>query len=1749
MEDTSFETADTTPITKSSSVPGSDSKVCFEGGGLFQEAKPLQNTPIGKVACPYFEKSDYDYFALTPKGDVVCLLPFMPCTDDDISAESSEIDEAIKYAFLGKPGQEPRIMQVLDTYLNDLIRDFQLMGLLEDDAGSHYGGSNLKNFCNLEIRNGTSEISKKKATRYLQLKRYQTILTQVLSDQGLKNDLSAASQVVVHRDTKAIPLEVFCNKFATRPWLKNAFDVTKKSPLPLPKASELILEDNLRVLSNSPVSKEDAVPIMERLTALIENAPKAVAEILLHETTDFNVIYSLLSENEVSALLEHEQWPAVSTHAMAILSNFSNEDTLNDFRQKFRMPKYALCITQELEQALYAAYAQLPFSSESKSDLTHLDKLGADEKRMKAVLENILSAQENPTVSDIHVIKTAYGNYIAEFSTIDAVNFIKTVADKNKNSLYISPDMADSLLEQVGESANNWDYTSSILKLGANFPLAMRALFPGLTIVVSNRNSGEKREITGLPEGKELTDSDVIIIEFNPVRSSRGYQVTSSNPDNLRRIRDSYESSIFHTLTVGEAETIVKKALYSYGSSKGLRELYRPVILSQAVLELALSALGIVYSSLREVNGVYKIACNNEDWQKILNNKNLTVSVNSETFESRLSVVSDDAINQFFTAIKQPDINEANRLLLENPKLLGKKEKTSQCTPLLYALDLANATTDSKSCAQLLDFCLYLLEQPGIELTSVDKEGNTALHKSMRYAHQCIESNNNTPSAKSEHFDKVSLALFEKARQEGIEDKLLTAANQDKDTIFGRDNKYDPKGRMHFQFMQQTLWNLYAETRYYNLSSAVKTFFEKIYPEKGATRNWIIDHCNIPHRQTKKTLLECAIEKGDSAGVSELLKLGADPNIKTSDGKQTLVQRAVTLWAQQKESYWQVKFNEIIGSFALEPPKTTSLQYLQPVLKDSHPILLEWAIKTSKFSHVQKLIELGMVDPNSKTSDGEQTFIQLAIIVSAGQGTTSYPTDKEKIQADLLKKVCPESLVGLLELAIKNSNVVAVTLLLKHCAFIENNSNQRHAFQQQASLELAIKLYWNQTEPKEQTKFANIVWAFFPYIPTTAYPALLEWAIRKGDADKVKILLEAKADPNVKMANSEGTLIALAATLADKEADDDLRVERHKIIERFIYPIKEDVAVKPEAYPILLELAIKADKENWVRDLIAKTVDSRIDLNAKTRDGTQTLAQLALRYAKKGKLTGVISYLVNYDASAFVDLAVEIDRLNEYDETFKKQQVSLDEAKAKNAALEQEKEEFFKAHPEAAKQYEEKNLLTQNTTALQAKCDELQKTLNKLQEQAERLEGENSKFVTFLHEKNQEQLKLEEKRAELLKNSEQVTSELSQGYSELQKLQLELLDLQSKSRTEKENLEKTKEKLSQECISEEKSCEILQQRLGELNKLKSDTENKISETGEATTKLLLRLGKEKEEEEKLKKDYKPFAEVDAFKNTIEENKQTIETLNGKIIDLTTSKENAEKTIGEKDTEINKLNSQLRTESQAKSTAESNLNIANQTILGLKQLPGVNLHQQLDALILPEGLSDLFKANLEENLLNLRAVLRAEVDAGVTHHGEVQKAITLTKTLIDDAIVPFTKQNVLIDMYRIQQAISDYDQALLSLSRNQKIGVAGAALLGAVVGMIAGFLLGFALGAALSPDVTSVNSAFKDLFSAFVLDIMGKLSTGGMVATIAGTVVGTALASGGAGYLTNLAFFKTDPIKPEAQDLLSVTKLFVTPKQS
>jgi hypothetical protein len=167
-----------------------------------------------------------------------------------------------------------------------------------------------------------------------------------------------------------------------------------------------------------------------------------------------------------------------------------------------------------------------------------------------------------------------------------------------------------------------------------------------------------------------------------------------------------------------------------------------------------------------------------------------------------------------------------------------------------------------------------------------------------------------------------------------------------------------------------------------------------------------------------------------------------------------------------------------------------------------------------------------------------------------------------------------------------------------------------------------------------------------------------------------------------------------------------------------------------------------------------------------------------------------------------------------------------------------------------------------------------------------------------------------------------------------------------------------------------------------------------------------------------------------------------------------------------------------------------------------------------------------------------------ISRGLKHYGRYCRKIQP----IDGAILPFVKSEK-IDIKSIQKTIRNYDEALLSLSRNQKIAIAGVAFLGAVVGMVVGFLLGFALGAALSPDVTSVHEAFRKLFSAFV-EVMGELGKQGLIITSVGTLVAGAGAFSGVAYLTDLAFFKMDPIKPEAQDLsVSTAKLRATLKQS
>ena len=151
--------------------------------------------PVGRVTCSYFERPNYNYFSVTPKGDVVCLVPFISCNEINISSENTcKTGETMQAALLATT-QKPLLLETLATYLSDLMNDFRLLGIWNSEEMNNMGG--LSNYLVIKLNEVADPILQGKIKRYLQLKRYQGILEQIVADPALKNDLSSYDMLKV----------------------------------------------------------------------------------------------------------------------------------------------------------------------------------------------------------------------------------------------------------------------------------------------------------------------------------------------------------------------------------------------------------------------------------------------------------------------------------------------------------------------------------------------------------------------------------------------------------------------------------------------------------------------------------------------------------------------------------------------------------------------------------------------------------------------------------------------------------------------------------------------------------------------------------------------------------------------------------------------------------------------------------------------------------------------------------------------------------------------------------------------------------------------------------------------------------------------------------------------------------------------------------------------------------------------------------------------------------------------------------------------------------------------------------------------------------------------------------------------------------------------------------------------------------------------------------------------------------------
>lgn len=650
-----------------------------------------------------------------------------------------------------------------------------------------------------------------------------------------KND----PQVVVYRGTMSVPLDLYCENYEAKFWLKDKF--SQNVDLPLPRASELTLEaDNFNLSSHVPPPSNCQIDVMHFLHAR-KDTPGPLAKFLLHKTTEGKRIYSLLSAKQVLELKSFPKWDQILSDALQGLSSSNHE--AKQFKDKFDL-KPSMHLTRVHEQALFAAYVQKQYTEPTK-----FYNLSRAEKIKTALTQFGLSCNT--------LTKTSESTYVVEFTAPTHIPALEKIYQDSKTTLHITPEMAAYFYRRMGETSaqeqevakKNTRAAPTQLNQDSRLPFVIKTCFPDLTVTTN----------TPIKEGK---GDSVIDISLNPDSPRFGYIITSSNPDNLNRIRDYYESAMTRELSSLEAGKILQCASTQLA-------LQKPIELNAETLEQALDALNIPYTAVVQVGSLYQIVCNDTAWSKLKELKSKVTSVDPKVVDLGRSVASSEIIERFFKAINETNIDLAKQLLSENPELLNTKDKKYQSTPLISVLAVARNIKGSNQFNDLMNFCLYLIEQPGIELTHVDSNGNTALHRSIYYSY---EKSYNNDTHKVEKFDQVSCKLWERAFKEGTTEYFYTTQNKLAETIYGNQNSnFDKENRIKNKFASQTFFQLLNDTRYYNFEPAFQ-FLTKDQAASKIVKNLV----NAIDPKLNKTPLQMAILRGDLSAVKKLVDFGAD---------------------------------------------------------------------------------------------------------------------------------------------------------------------------------------------------------------------------------------------------------------------------------------------------------------------------------------------------------------------------------------------------------------------------------------------------------------------------------------------------------------------------------------------------------------------------------------------------------------------------------------------------------------------------------------------------------------------------------------------------------------------------------------------------------------------------------------------------------------------------------------------------------
>jgi hypothetical protein len=720
-------------------------------------------------------------------------------------------------------------------------------------------------------------------------------------------------QVVTYRGTMALPLDVYCENYDAKPWLKEEFKETPHA-ISLPKASQIAVEsgDGISVCRDF-IPGSFQIDVREYLKTLDTKSPIDIAKFLLQKTAQEKSIYSLLDDHQVNQIMSHKYWIAVSAHALQLLSKIPNASTAakeqSEFKEKFKL-KLFFHLTRELEHQLYAWYGR----DQSLSELSLLSRAGKIQAILK--LSNINVKEINKTGNSTHVI---------EFSDLVSFSKIEAIFKKNNNCLHITPEIAGYLYRSLGESAQDSVLQNASVRLASTlaenskFPLALKMLFPDLCCVVEDAQ---------MPPGKTQDSSDVIIISFNKADPQFGYQITASNPDNLNRIRDHYESSMTHVLSSWEAGKILQ--LWAELKSS----VQKPVTLNETTLEKAMDELGIIYASVVEVGSLYQIQCDENNWERLKAERQKCTSVNSNVVNLGRAEISPQIVEDFFASIAgialkndsaaSAAMSTAKQLLSENPGLLNATDKKYQSTPLLSAVALSGGgNIDSAARKRLLAFCSYLIQQPGLELTHIDRGKNTVLQRLIFYR------SSGYPDNAKQLFEEVALVIWEKARQEGTQKFFEESKNNRGDTLYSsavtlddvsnaHKHVYDNNNSLKQAFARQNFWNTIRDTRYYNIQPALD-FLKSFRPSAMTLWYPVSFYQNLLNERPdgiKKFPLQMAIEQGNVEAVRSFLEWGSKVDqefeIPNSDGlTQSPLELTFILMATKQDDVLKGKLVQI----------------------------------------------------------------------------------------------------------------------------------------------------------------------------------------------------------------------------------------------------------------------------------------------------------------------------------------------------------------------------------------------------------------------------------------------------------------------------------------------------------------------------------------------------------------------------------------------------------------------------------------------------------------------------------------------------------------------------------------------------------------------------------------------------------------------------------------------------------------------